>query len=284
MNLKRLTILISVLSFALFVLGIALWSKQSHLHQELERYRQLHAADNFFINEEYEQAFSIYNQLGASIEHDSLRENRKRLMQVKSTKYATHFLDDSLRLQLLKKLEGCVLFAKKQQYISEFSDSEILHGLIDCYLQKSEKIMLKADLIEEYEDSGFLIFKNWQNHDVYYLGQMQDSMAHGDGFGLFSNESYYRGEWMNNKRHGEGRFETRKGELYIGSYAYDKRNGFGTYWFRNGDYYEGYWKDSKRDGIGTVYSAKGDTIVHGTWSADRLDRKRGGRSNGDNEE
>ena len=280
MNLKRLTTLISVFSFGLLVLGIALWSKQSHLHQELERYRQLHAADIFFLNEQYEQAFTIYHELSEVHQNDSLLENRKRLMAVKSTKYATQFLDDSLRLQLLTKLESCVLFAKKQHYINEFSDSEILQGLIDCYLQKSEKIIMKADLIEEYDNSGFLIFKSWQNHDVYYLGQMQDSMAHGEGFGLFSNESYYRGEWQNNKRHGEGRFETRKGELYIGSYANDKRNGFGTYWFRNGDYYEGYWKDSKRDGLGTVYSAKGDTIVHGTWSADRLERRRRGRENG----
>ena len=249
---------------------------QFSMNRKITNFKKLTEADQYFLQEFYDSAWVIYNDLNLDYFPDTLLDNRARLQQlkIKEDEKDTVFLEDTMRLELLKKLKSCALFANKEVLENELSDIEIIKGMTDCFLQKSKKLMVKKDIVEELDNTGFLIFKNHNGHDVYYLGEMKDSLAHGTGFGLFSNESYYRGEWENGKRHGEGRFETRVGELYVGTYKYDKRNGFGTYWFRNGDYYKGDWKDSKRDGIGTVYSAEGDTIVYGVWEGDRLNRRK----------
>lgn len=269
-KLKNLIWFISVILGSTISILIVL---QVSLFKEVNNYRKLSKADQYFLLEEYDSAWNIYDELVLDYFPDTLLDSRNRLQQLKSATFTSDFLSDSMRLELLTKLQGCMLFAKQQKKLQEISDTEILQGMMDCYLQKSNKLITKQNIVEEIENTGFLIFKNSNGNDVYYLGEMEDSIAHGSGFGLFSNESYYRGYWENNMRHGEGRFETRRGEVYIGTYKNDKRNGYGTYWFRNGDYYKGEWKDSKRHGIGTVFSAQGNTIVHGFWEADRLNRR-----------
>ena len=270
-NYKKQLIFISIISGTIIaILALVLFS----LFNEVNNLRKLKHADELFIHAEFDSAMEVYQKVEPNYITDTLLTSRERLMHFKTTQHAAGFLNDSLRSQLLTKLQGCFLFAKQEKILDELNDTEILNGLLECYLQKSKKITDKAQAIEELENSGYLNFKNDRGVEIYYLGEMKDSTAHGEGIGLFNNQSYFRGQWQKNQRHGQGRFETRTGELYIGEYKNDRRNGKGTYWFRNGDYYTGEWKNSKRDGIGTVYSSKGDTIVHGYWENDRLNRSK----------
>ena len=253
----------------LSVIVILLLVVQFSLKNQVNNFKTLNVADEYFIEEKYDSAWHYYDQLDLSVFEKDLLEKRKKWLELNSEMNVTAFLSDSIKLEMLNLLQTCELF---ENVNDDMSDKEIVLGLLNCYKLKSSLFYDKKKKTENLLNTGYLMFKNHNNLSVYYLGEMEDSLAKGNGIGLYSNESYYKGEWENNKRNGEGRFETNKGELYIGTYKDDKRNGHGTYWFRNGDYYEGEWKESKRNGIGGVYSSKGDTIVYGVWKNDRLDR------------
>lgn len=267
------------LSFVLSVIVVILLILQFSLKNQVTNFKTLNVADEYFIEKNYDSAWHYYDQLDLSVFENDLLEKRKSWMELNLEMNAVSFLSDSIKLEMLNQLQACELFEKTDENIS---DKEIVLSLLSCYSLKSSLFYEKKKNTQNIFNTGFLMFKNHNNLSVYYLGEMEDSLAKGNGIGLYSNESYYKGEWENNKRNGEGRFETNKGELYIGTYKDDKRNGHGTYWFRNGDYYEGEWKESKRNGIGGVFSPKGDTIVYGVWKNDRLDRSSTREMNGQN--
>lgn len=267
---KRFMIFYTVVTLS--VIGI-LTISLLNIKTQVNNLKKQTEGDNLFIYDEYSEALSIYKDLEPSFLPDTFVVSRERLFKMKSQDN-NQLLNDSLRIRLMNKLKGCVLFAKQDILADKLTDKDILLKMIECYDQKSMTLSKKSDKLEEKQEKRFLTFENERGDQIYYLGEVKDSTAFGNGIGLYSNENFYTGEWKDNQRHGEGRFETKKGELYIGTYQNDKRKGEGTYYFRNGDYYTGEWEDSKRSGFGTVISAKGDTLVHGYWEKDRFDRKK----------
>jgi len=105
---------------------------------------------------------------------------------------------------------------------------------------------------------------------VTYIGEVDGGMANGRGTGLWSTGGTYEGHWKNNLRHGQGIYVWADGERYEGTFVDGKRTGFGIYTFKNGEQYKGEWLDDKRHGKGLHMRANGDTVVVGTWAADRF--------------
>lgn len=272
----RTLLIIAILSFLLIGwLGATKYTT----NKKLKNYQKLVTAEGLFIEQDFEEAFRLYQELPKSFYSTEFLNIREKIANTKGYdkeegghKLSSEvFFSEHIRSKVKERIKEC---KKGGKHIENYSDLELLTIFMDCYNLKGENILSKSQKLENNSNSGFLTFKNKKDQQVYFLGDLVDSLANGFGIGLYSNENYYKGSWKNNKRHGEGLFMTKNGAFYKGRYEFDERNGFGEYHFRNGDFYSGYWKDGKRDSIGTVFSPQGDTIVFGIWENDRLNRKK----------
>lgn len=117
--------------------------------------------------------------------------------------------------------------------------------------------------------NGHLDFTGAKGVSIYYVGELKDGKAYGEGIAMYSDGSRYEGNWENNQRHGEGTFYWPDGEYYKGSYKKDQRHGMGNYYWPNGDMFSGEWKKDKRNGEGTFYGKDGKT-VNGLWKNNKL--------------
>jgi hypothetical protein len=154
---------------------------------------------------------------------------------------------------------------------------QTLHSQSDSLLRLASEIQLlrhaldstSAQLASRMQPYQKLTFtKNGAR--VTYIGDVLDGMANGFGTGLWNTGGVYEGQWYNNMRHGQGIYVWADGERYEGSFINGKRSGYGVYTFKNGERYLGEWLDDKRHGKGVHLRANGDTVVVGTWVADRF--------------
>lgn len=150
------------------------------------------------------------------------------------------------------------------------SQSDSLHRLAsEIQLLRHALDSTSAQLASRMQSYQKLTFtKNGAR--VTYIGDVRDGMANGFGTGLWSTGGTYEGQWHNNMRHGHGIYVWADGERYEGSFMFGKRSGYGVYTFKNGERYFGEWLDDKRHGKGVHLRANGDTVVVGTWVADRF--------------
>ncbi|MCC5924847.1 MAG: hypothetical protein JJT77_13775 [Crocinitomicaceae bacterium] len=272
------TRLITIIAISSSFLAIVFFAVRNYqLVNHLEQYHKLVIGDQYFIEGDVDSAFYWYDQLNQDLLIDEFYTYRKLGADNQSSLPLVGY---GLTNKIKGILEQCS--GIKVELNDSLSNEDLLSELSLCLSDLKRKKMTMRESLSSSIDTnllgqtseGFLSFKDNNGVQVYYFGEKQDSMAHGFGKGIWSNENIYEGEWKNNLRHGKGVFRTKYGDFYDGAYYEGRRNGFGTYYFRNGDYYTGEWKDGKRSGFGTVLSAAGDTLVHGFWENDKFDRRR----------
>ncbi len=104
--------------------------------------------------------------------------------------------------------------------------------------------------------------------NVYYIGDIVDGKAQGQGKGVFDNGIVYEGLWSNNQRDGKGMQKWTDGSVYDGYFSNNKRSGKGTFTNKSNEKYIGEWLNDKRHGEGTLYDRKGKVRYKGEWKAD----------------
>lgn len=172
------------------------------------------------------------------------------------------------------------LFAQKENNDIE-DHSTIIQEAVPV---KSNKEMLKEtkkvepdEIIEElistetpekkHFNTQYLRFKI-NNNNIYYIGDIVDGKAQGQGKGVFDNGIIYEGLWNNNQREGKGSQKWPDGAVYEGYFSNDKRIGKGTFTFKNNEKYVGEWLNDMRHGEGILYDRKGKIKYKGEWKSD----------------
>ena len=137
-----------------------------------------------------------------------------------------------------------------------------------------EKMKVQLDnaqrQLKRKEFGEYLTFTNSKGNTIYYVGEVRNNKANGEGVALYSTGSRYQGVWKDNLRHGDGTFYWPDGERYEGNYVNDRREGEGTYFWPNGEKFAGGWKNDRRNGKGTFYNEDGEIMASGIWKQDEL--------------
>ena len=122
-----------------------------------------------------------------------------------------------------------------------------------------------------------LTFRSAGGNEVYYVGEVANGKANGQGSALLSTGSRYVGEWRENRKHGRGEFTWSDGARYEGEFREGERDGEGAYYFPSGEVYVGSWSRGLRSGPGKVYGKDGKVVAEGRWRDDELVAKRGNK-------
>ena len=122
--------------------------------------------------------------------------------------------------------------------------------------------------------SSYLSFTDKKGVQVYYVGNIKNNQANGQGVGLYKNGLRYKGHWKNNRHQGQGTLYWPDGEYYSGHFQQDKRQGQGSYHWPNGDKFIGEWQNDKRNGVGTFYKKSGKVVARGIWRNNKFIRKK----------
>lgn len=214
---------------------------------------------------------------------DAIWSSRLR-NQIKTLQYKS----DSVRQWRLQKDELSGYAGQLRDSLSQSSDR--LHysiAFIDSLQTRLEEQRLQNQLyqvalrewqmrLDSLKDTaGRLRFKNKDNADVDYYGELEAGKAKGYGIAIFNNRGLYEGEWKNNQRHGEGKYIWHNGDRYEGQFMEGKRSGTGVYYFVSGERYEGEWKDDYRHGKGKFYNEKGKLLLQGRWEIDVFQKDEG---------
>ena len=284
--------IISVLAgFGLGVwLGPQLYSKkdtgisESQLEQ-LKYYELVAKGTKALFARNYEDAVAFFESAD-QIKHEELdwTENLDTYLEQKME------VKDSLQF-LGKRIE--------QEYFMTAAMESQLTNLDSAVVSKDEQIRIYKEVLEnlrselrglfyvkeDYQDRldamdqelialkkrGFGVeFKNESNIKIIYFGDLENGMAHGEGFGIYETGGIYQGEWKENKRHGQGTYKYKDGHRYIGEFINDMREGYGEYFTENGEHYKGFWKNNLREGEGTFYDKNGKIMVSGLWKEDKI--------------
>lgn len=176
-------------------------------------------------------------------------------------------LQRELQLQKLKTEHARIdeaYFVEKNELTLKIRQAE------KAYSKLLDSVVLLNTVIER-ERNGHqqLSFMNKTNR-VYYVGEVKDSMANGNGSGIWQTGGIYNGQWKNNVRHGYGKYRWVDGERYEGEYVADRRHGQGTYYWLNGDVYTGEWQEDRRNGYGELRNSDGKIVSKGKWKDDQL--------------
>ncbi|OJJ16007.1 hypothetical protein BKI52_35130 [marine bacterium AO1-C] len=209
-------------------------------NQELTQSIQLRI-QNFIKLDEMQKKLSIYE------EKDAFRELSSKMRQIDS-------------------------ISKKLATVEQTYDNQL--DSLNFALKKAKVLTesLKRQLINK-RSSDYLSFTNKKGVKVYYVGNVKDKKANGQGVGLYKNGSRYEGTWKNNMHHGVGTLYWPDGEYYEGSFQLDQRQGLGTYHWPSGDRFVGEWKEDKRNGLGTFYKKNGKVVAKGIWKNNKFMRK-----------
>ena len=261
----------------LLILSIVLYIKLKEWQEKLDK-----------IAEENERLENIYS-VKAYQKTDSLVFEGNYTLALRQYEHALDTVSENERPQLEKRIVFLKQLQKtlKQKEIIEKdtvpleSDSEHYENLRErttrdldslSFALKKAKLniqSLKKQILEQ--TSGvYLSFESSKGNKIYYVGEVEDGQANGQGMALLETGSRYEGEWKDNLRHGKGSFYWLDGEYYVGDYKNDKREGFGSYYWPNGEKYVGEWRQDKRNGRGKFYNKEGKLIAEGVWKNDEL--------------
>ncbi len=78
-----------------------------------------------------------------------------------------------------------------------------------------------------------------------YAGELKNSMPHGQGRMVFSDNTRYDGEWKEGKPHGRGTVFHAGGGVYKGELYNGRRHGYGIYTNSDGKILKGRWKNGQ---------------------------------------
>ena len=79
--------------------------------------------------------------------------------------------------------------------------------------------------------------------DGKYIGEIKNSLPHGNGELYYVHGGKYDGDWIDGERNGEGSYTYADGRKSFGKYYKGKKNGGMTIMCPNGDAYEGNFKN-----------------------------------------
>ena len=106
------------------------------------------------------------------------------------------------------------------------------------------------------------------NSNIYYMGDIVNNTAQGQGKGVYDNGIVYEGIWEDNLPAGSGTMKWPDGKTYHGDFKDGKRSGQGTFIYQNKEKYTGSWVNNMRNGLGTLYDKKGKIKHRGEWKSD----------------
>ncbi|WMJ73831.1 hypothetical protein RCC89_11760 [Cytophagaceae bacterium ABcell3] len=239
----------------------------------LNYYRYKSIADSLTLYGKIEEARRYYEK---SDSVSGIKRNHQEKLQLAENYRNRGNLSKQLRNTLDKTRKE--LKERQDMLQEEAQKKDSLYNASELKVQNLQKEV--AHLQEQLADTelnaknssktGKVEFESLKGVKVYYVGDMRNGKAHGQGYGLFNTGGVYEGEWKNNLRHGKGVYSWKDGSRYEGEYYGDQRQGKGTYFFASGEKYIGEWMNNKRSGKGTMYDKEGEVIVSGIWKDDEI--------------
>lgn len=241
----------------------------------IDKYEELQLADSLFHLAKYRTAITAYQDIietdNEQLSTDALQNRIRHAQYLVNMRATMKSLQESANEEVTapepvsSPITAPVVLVNMEEPNSQRYDS------LSFVLQKANlQINDLQRQLEESSSSDYLSFKSKKGNNIYYVGEIKDGKANGQGVALFSTGSRYFGEWKDNMKHGEGAFYWKDGAYYEGQYAADKRSGEGTYHFPKGDVFVGNWENDLRHGKGVFYNKKGKIIAEGIWEEDEL--------------
>jgi antitoxin component YwqK of YwqJK toxin-antitoxin module len=139
-------------------------------------------------------------------------------------------------------------------------------------------IRIKSDVLDKEGDHITLKYKDEDDYDYIYQGEVNESNElHGYGK-LWNNDYSYHGYFKNNKLCGKGTlsFTGNVNELnntfsvtYEGEFSDNKKNGRGLEIYKNNEYYEGNFLNDFRHGKGILFNPNGVPKFDSFWELGR---------------
>lgn len=251
-------------------------AQRDSLQSQTDLLRSLLSVDTLLLDNQFEQAYTLVDQLGVGVEDPDLI-SFLNIRQEAITRLQENWIDAQPR-PVLPKFASVQHTPRSAVNVPETEMNEdslmALQNQLDSMafaLQKAEMFADKLQVqVNENTAGNYLSFRSRKGNIVYYVGDMKDGKAHGTGVGLFSTGSRYEGDWQNNLKHGKGVFQWQDGATYDGEYKDDLRHGSGTYHWPDGQKFVGEWEKDVRSGEGTFYDAKGKMVATGLWRDDEL--------------
>ena len=226
----------------------------------------LQAIDDFLLQGQYKQALEGYENQLSSADSAATPFIEKRiqltrsLMAMRQKIYENNSsIDDTVTVD-----SAAIAQMPTSDEIRRFDSLMFAMEKMKVQLDNAQQ-QLKRKAFGEY-----LTFTNSKGNTIYYVGQVRNNKANGEGVALYSTGSRYQGVWRDNLRHGNGIFYWPDGERYEGNYVNDRREGAGTYFWPNGEKFAGDWKNDRRNGKGTFYNQDGEIMASGIWKKDEL--------------
>ena len=256
--------------------------KEAELRQDVHTaslYERLSAIDSLVVREHYSDALLSYEQLLREVPEDvtlikAVELGRHHILKLEGLQARLRFhkeLDtlSNLQTELALKSHQIDSLSNRLTY-SERMQQDLFDSLSFALAKAQTRAASLNSQLSQKAKRAYLRFTDKKGANVYYVGDIQDGKAHGNGIGIYSTGNRYEGQWENNQRHGEGTFYWSDGEHYEGSYHHDKRQGQGKYYWPNGEMFSGQWENDKRNGPGIFFGKDGETVATGTWEDNKL--------------
>lgn len=251
-------------------------AQRDSLQNQADFLQSLLAVDTLLLDNQFDQAYSLIDQLGAGIEdpglvtflgvrEEAITRSQENWINAQPRPVLPKFASVQVTPRSAVPVTNTEMNADSMMNLQNRLDS------MAFALQKAEMFADKLQVqVNENTAGNYLTFKSRKGNMVYYVGDIKEGKAHGVGVGLFSTGSRYEGQWFNNLKHGKGVFQWQDGATYDGAYKDDLRHGTGTYHWPDGQKFVGEWEKDVRSGQGTFYDAKGKMVATGLWRDDEL--------------
>ena len=226
----------------------------------------LESIDDMLLKGQYRQALKAYENQLSSADSTVSPFIEKRIQLTRNLIAMRQTIDENNRLKDDTTMVDSTALAAgpTPEEIRRFDSLQFAMEKIKVQLDNAQQ-QLKRKAFGEY-----LTFTNSKGNAIYYVGEVRNNKANGQGVALYSTGSRYQGIWKDNLRHGKGTFFWPDGERYEGNYVNDRREGIGTYYWPNGEKFAGGWKNDRRNGKGVFYGEDGEILASGVWKQDEL--------------
>ena len=244
--------------------------------EQLADYRQLSAVDSLVFAGEYEAALDGYAAIvpDSQLFSEALLADRTAFVNgVVRTEYRLDTLL-SRRPRFTPRPSTALPITIAPAPVAQNNPSlnqPLRYDSLRFALQKAEmQVRNLTQKLSRSSGPNYLTFKSREGNEIYYVGEIKNGKANGNGVALLSTGSRYQGEWEDNRKDGVGEFHWNDGAWYEGEYVEDMRSGRGTYHFPDGSTFVGQWAEDVRNGEGVFYNAKGKVVTRGVWDKDIL--------------
>lgn len=239
--------------------------------------QRLLAADSLFHGEAYRAALRAYEALEGTDSLGDLRTavvariaHARRLLSLYSSVDSLQLRAARGNLSVLQPVDQEVVPTRVYSLPLETTQPERYDSLSFALQRAEMQIRNLKGQLRRRSGGNYLTFESSQGNQVFYIGDVRDGRATGQGVALLSSGSRYQGEWRDNQKHGIGEFYWPDGAYYEGEYRDDERSGEGTYHFPSGEVFVGEWDNDLRNGPGVFYGPEGEVVAQGDWVNDEL--------------